>query len=866
MPTLIERGTGKRVQVDGDQAHDAVLSGKYGFETGSRVPVVQADGTIGTVSSKDAAKALQQGLRLASDEQYRGAQYAAKYENSPLSAALHTATAAGQGALRAVTLGASDAAQIELGRLTGGESGATFARDFLVGQKSEHPYAEGAGQVAGFVAPALLSGGSSAVGGAAKGIIAAGRATEAGVARMLGGGVGARIAGSAAGAGVEAAAMGVGHDVSEAALENRPLVAESMVGHGLLNFATGAALGGVLKGSGELLGRALSGTGGAKAPGMAAWAEGQANRHAFDSLGAGKADAIKADKMLGGADRIGAVVRKELPEEMGKRYGRATREELAAAAESRVKKIGSEIGDAVKRVDEEVAASRPKDIVTRVADDVPEVQLRNGAPVDAALPIPEEMGQSLYAPGRKSAADRMNPLKIRQPAEHIDAALPEGLAADIAPTKLVTTPGKAAVTGPSVQNVIDRARTEILAPLEKMPGFEGVAGPVAKYLESLETKVGSAPTSFSRFHEIRKALDDLIYRNRGPNAPLHIQELRAVRSLMEDEMTAAMEHVSPEVRAAYDAAKQRYSAMRFASDVLDKKVAAEAYANRAVSLTDTIAAGAGLASGGAIGGLVTGTANNIMRTRGSMIAADAFQTFAKLAGAERASVNLAGDVTKSVRSFLSAPLAGAVAVAELDIHKQMARVAELSGNPAKRAETFAQSVQGLQKEAPEVAQEAVATMDRGVAFLASKLPVDRSGDGSLQPLAERSAVTAEQKRKWAIYARTVDDPRTALKDLKAGRFQPEQAEALKAVYPEIYAQTQKAIVQQLAESKKKLPLAKAATLGVLLGTGGAPELQPARIQSYQRTYQQSRPAPKPSGKKVNLGKSFQTGTQRLESR
>jgi len=791
VPSLIDRATGKVVQVADEQAAEAVTSGKFGFQAGTRVPVVQQDGTIGTVASKDAAKALAQGLTLATTDQFKGAQYAAKYEGSPLAAAFQTAASTGQGMLRSLSLGTSDAAQIGLAQALGDGTDANFVREGLRDQKAAHPWAEAAGEVGGFLLPAALTGGASAAGAVPRGIMSAGRATEAGVARMLGGGTAARIAGAATGAGTEAALMGVGHDISDAALENKPLTAEAMLAHGALNFATGAAIGGALKGGGEGLARVLSRGGDAAAPGVSAKLADIADKHAFDSLGA---DLTAVRKAGDRAAQIGKDFRELIPEYLGKRIGTASREELAEAAEKGVETIGKKVGAAVKSVDESIAAS----------------------------PMTGEIAAN--APG------------------------------------------------PSMRNVVEKARTEILHPLEEMPGFEGVHSKVASYLDSLEAKAGDGPMTFAKYHEMRQGLDKLIYRNVKTATPAeHIMELRAVRGLMEDEMTAAMQSVDPTARAAYDAAKGQYASMKFASDALTKKVAREEFANRAVSLTDTISAGAGLASGGIFGGAAAGLANNIVRTRGSMIAADAFGTLAKLTSAERATTRVTSEITNSVKGFFSsvphASELGAQVVTQANVAKYMDSVANLNANPAAQAEKFAQSMGDLPKTAPELTQELAATNTRGLAFLASKLPPNRSGDGSLQPLAEKSALTTEQKRKWALYANTVNDPRSALRDLKSGRFTPEQAEALRVVYPQLYAVVQKAAMEQLAAQKEKLPLAKSAALGTILGVPGAAALTPQRLQANQAVYQQPKQGRAPRAAKApSIASAFKTTSQRLESR
>ena len=877
MPSLIDRATGKVVQVADDQAAQAVQSGKFGFQAGTRVPVVQQDGTIGTVASKDAAKALAQGLTLATEDQHRGAQFAAKYESNPISSAIMTTAAAGQGLLRSLTLGASDAAQTALM----GPGSAEFLRD----QKAAHPYAEGAGQVAGFLAPALLSGGTSAVAKAGlsvpRGIMGAGRAVEGGVARMLGGGALARVGGAAAGAGTEAALMGVGHDISDAALENKPLTAEAMLAHGALNFATGAAIGGIFKGAGEGLSKVLSRGGDAAAPGMSAKLDEMADAAFSRQIGITKPQLAK--RLADGEYAIEnfRAGRKLVQDELGSNYA-ANPEQVHEAAQSILQRAGKERGAAVDALDRELAAKMPEpspSTFARVADDAAELD------VSGAVESPSLKG--MYR-GEKPMAERIGAIRTGKApngidaslptgsARSIDAALPENGAVNIPGTKLVEVPGAVpanTIAGPSFVRAAEELETKILPELRQFSGSLNKSA-IAE-VEALAADLRSAAetpskTPFRDAFNMRRRIDKVINWNKGVTEGTVGDVRENLRGILETEFKAAASEVAPELAAKYISSGKTFEAVADIAKAAEKRLAGD-MALQQFSLGDKIMAGIGGGIGGIPGAIAGGVAGNVARSRGNMFAANAFSALAKLTSAERATSRVTSEITQSVKGFFSAaPHAselGAQAVTQANVAKYMDSVAELNANPAAQAEKFAMSMGDLPKTAPELTQELAATNTRGLAFLASKLPPNRSGDGSLQPLAETSALTSEQKRKWALYANTVNDPRSALKDLKSGRFTPEQAEALRVVYPQLYAVVQKAATEQLAATKTKLPLAKSAALGSILGVPGAAALTPARLQANQAVYQQPKQgrAPRP-GKVPSVANAFRTSSQRLESR
>lgn len=257
---VIDASTGEAVEVEEAEASAGLASGRYRSGDGAPVRVRLADGGVAEADAAGAADLLRSGAAVGLDtpEYAEERRLEREYGDSPVRAGV-------AGAARGVTVGLSDVAGSALG----------FAEPLRELQE-RNPDASTAGEVAGTIAPLLLSGGSSAVAragvGAARaaeggglltralriatapsrGVAAAGELAERSVLGLLGGtartGSG-RIAQRAASLGaagaVEGAAYGAGDVLSESALGDHELTAETLLaglGYGALSGGAGGAL------------------------------------------------------------------------------------------------------------------------------------------------------------------------------------------------------------------------------------------------------------------------------------------------------------------------------------------------------------------------------------------------------------------------------------------------------------------------------------------------------------------------------------------------------------------------------------------------------------------------------------------------
>lgn len=224
---------------------EQALSKAYQAATPStRVPMQTRGGGYVTVDANDLQQALDAGAKIVPPEVYKKAENEAKYGG--LGTLWEASTHA---AARGATMGATDYGTIELARLIGGDELANKARERLAGLKEYHDIASPISELGGFAASTAATGG--ALGGLTKGagLLARGaRAIES--AEGLGG-IAARLGTNI----VKEAAINslyeTGEGISEAALGDHELTAESLLAHAKHGAVMGALFGGAFGVAGE---------------------------------------------------------------------------------------------------------------------------------------------------------------------------------------------------------------------------------------------------------------------------------------------------------------------------------------------------------------------------------------------------------------------------------------------------------------------------------------------------------------------------------------------------------------------------------------------------------------------------------------
>lgn len=148
-----------------------------------------------------------------------------------------------------------------------------------------------------------------------------------------------------------------------------------------------------------------------------------------------------------------------------------------------------------------------------------------------------------------------------------------------------------------------------------------------------------------------------------------------------------------------------------------------------------------------------------------------------------------------------------------------------AANPVQFAEKLTANLGGANDAAPAVSLQAIATVNRAVQFLHSKAPKDTLPSTELIPTKRKFEPTKTEISRFGRYVEAVENPASVLEDLSTGTLSREAVEALRTVYPNMYAEVQAQITQRLAEVDSELPHAAKVQLGILFGIPTMPSMQ-----------------------------------------
>lgn len=876
---LVDRRTGALVDVPDTDAAAAFKSGLYGIPKGAALPVA-TPGMVGTVDAKDAGQALSQGMTVPEEERFRKAQDETRYGGAG-GAAIATGLGAVRGAASSFALPfdaiATEAAGIPNGFVQGREeidpyrgkrtlSGKDVVREALAGYQRENPNASMAGELAGIAGAAYLGGG-------ALGRVAAG--AEAGAEAI---GLGRLGTGALRGAAEGGFLSGVSA-VNEAALGNSDLNAEKVVagiGHGaFLGAGLGAGFAGlgmakdaVRDAGGRFLARlhpadvdALA----EKAFGYAPEGIGQRVQKAYAKAAAGVAgkDAEVVDKLTSlspeGAEarRIAVYdapkIQEEAQRQIREQIDGLLRSGDLVSAEARGALKADYVRKAVKTGNEAEVRAFGKNQISRIIDGV-DAEL---AHADGVAP---QMVKSLETTSR--AAYRA--------LEAIESG--DNAAAFVEFDGLKRAMQRLAKNGTrSVQNIADPL--EQLAARRSLDFVKGAAQELRAGLEdealwgkaAVDQKVinGAWTKQLDASERFHRALTTETVRD--PNDPY--RRLRGADPAKVESYTKNL--VNPNNDLTHTAVRDFVSSSRELSEAIQKsydippekaaevarvRAASEAFqstiartekslvlANQFRELTsgtnDSLAAmlgTVGFTAGGLPGGIV-GAGVGALANPG--------RTVAQLAAVERLLTKVDSRVGSSVRSFLRGDRR--IGVREVPeaaspkgfekMTKALSEAVDADGNitPAGQAKV-ADALGDLHESAPNLAVAVSGTAIRVSQFLASKLPPGMRNPFDLFPGDEPPLVSDTERETFARYTKAAQDPMSVLDRYARGDVTPEETEALRVCYPQLYAQVQQQIHEQITKAQaagKPLDYEQRIATGVLFGTRTDATMDPAVLMA-----------------------------------
>lgn len=301
-----------------------------------------------------------------------------------------------------------------------------------------------------------------------------------------------------------------------------------------------------------------------------------------------------------------------------------------------------------------------------------------------------------------------------------------------------------------------------------------------------------------------------------------------------------------------------------------EKVAGQA--QRRAIFGGAIAAGAGMAAGmgggeAAVGGGMVGTAIANPALAARMLAAARVSIGKRsgaILGAAGGVANRARGITegigKAARPAGRALVGGALFMAYRD---KVREIVDATTNVA--------TVPELDTITPGLSGALAAKRAAALDFLKSKAPTGALGGGGMFAHLETPPVTEYQARRFFEYVRGVEDPLAVLEQVKSGDISPEAIEAVRAVYPETFAEMQQVVTEQLAGLKEPPPYESRLELYRVFGVASDRSLSPeffATVQSLPGTMPTEAPQQRPAGaaKAGQLSQLTLSDTARIQTR
>lgn len=801
-------------------------------------------GELGTVPASQAAAAIRSGsFEQVSGEEYRKAEIAERRKGLG-----QTALAGIEGIGRGASFGGTD----YLARKLAPE----YANE-MAERKEAHPIVSTTGEIAGAVAPVLLSGGTGAVAKGAslaptslaarlgEGAASVGRAVVGEGAPSLLGRMAQRAVPMAAQGATEGALYGAGQAVSEAALGDEQLTAERLVA-GMKGGALAGLIGGGTLGAGLELGKYA----GQKAlaivgeTGLRDFFQSVADKSTIRALGASARDvramggmAKSAEKMEERIASISDEVRSFQFKNGEKLFGiSSTTDKLAEALPRARSEVGAELGQ---------LRSKVAGLIEKDASLAPDVS-----------GFLQRVESQVLEPMRLSALPEMQARALKV----------EGSIAELR---------RMAAQGSS---------------------------PVVR--RGVEGAVTAKPVTIEQLTKVRQDIDRFLYPKSKAGLvipPEHQAELLQVNRMLEETIEEATEKALEKagdkaMLGKYTELKDKFRNLSDASRIV-QDAEARSTARNAVSLSDKMAGIGGFAGTLATGvggvpalgaALVTGGANRLANTYGNQAAALAFNRLARIshasAEADRALTQgvkafFEGAKTAAFKTAVEAPVlnprpALAARTPEERYEQASGELSRLMTAPERAFDRVAQHVAPIAPEAPKVAANVANIAMTAAQALEKRRPVpSRSAQVALIPAPASPPDDAAR----AKFLRHMDgaDPQTVIKLIKQGRLTKDEMDIHKEVLPRLYEREAELFTEEaiaLGAKGKDLSYEKKIQASIFLGTPLDPTLTPAFIRTVQAMHkanggggqsqqaQASNAAPK---RQLDIAGSYETASDRI---
>lgn len=388
----------------------------------------------------------------------------------------------------------------------------------------------------------------------------------------------------------------------------------------------------------------------------------------------------------------------------------------------------------------------------------------------------------------------------------------------------------------------------------RQPGMEHLFGEedlkqAESILEKLKSKYGESP-DFRQIARMRKDIDTrLTVFNRPRGAPMTDAEANVLRlrGIVEDEAERAANEASTELGGnlgdRYKIAKEKYADLAVAKQILSREVA-RGSGTHSISLTDVIAAAAGLAHGGpggVVGGAIAGAVNHVRHQFGNQLASYALRKASSLGTIQRASAHVDTALRDGTRAFLEGS-AAPVRPRKILTSGDVEAIKEATRDPQAVTARATRMLGDLPQHAPKVAAAAAYNVANAASYLSRTLPSPTPPSQFSFGAAPPGALSTTDLHAATSRVETIQDPTIVLDRLREGRLTPEHVEALKEGKPESFAAMQQYIRDHGAELRPSLSIQQQVALSMLFETPLLSAMAPENVAAFQAVFN-TKPAP-----------------------
>lgn len=815
MILLYDPKTGEQVRVRPEHAREALRSGLT-MAKGQTVDLVDVDGNVGSVGSPmELDQALAGGGRIETEDEAHKRHLEEKYGDRDLAAF-------GAGAARALSFGLSDHALTSL-EITD--------RETLAGLQDANPTASTAGEIVGLTGSMLLPGGQlGAVGRLARGATAlprlagtAGRlaaksAVKETARRTLAREVLEKAAQAGIGGGVEGAIYGAGKFLSDKAIKDPDMTAETMLAYMGLGALTGGGAGAGLSAGGTLMSHGVK-----RASTLAKAAFTRSFKESLDELAT--ESAVKA------TGARGSDIRKLGSQKKVDQIGRDLLDHRLRDG-STILKAGDKADDmlprlrtAAKEVGEDLGSMRDK------VDDFIETKATELRPdVDAYL---AKVDDEVLAPLKASAVAsvRKKAVKVERELAELRGAgrmrlrdlekVRRDLADIVYPKK---APGQGLPPQPP-EHVQELMRAERM-----------MADLIEDTTEQAVGKMGGAAGEYARL----KRLNESFIKATKMAEKADLQDL-GNRALSPSDYGFGLGGAGLSMMTGGVAPVATGAASAVGHNIVRER--GRAVVARLADKASKLAA-----------------VQRASKTIGDSIDDNMTKFLSRFDGSKRAP--LASMPTAAV-ALQSANYGARVAGHEEKAIERAEQLARLVADPEALADQIASNLLDIEDAAPAVAQRTAALAAQAAGYLHSKAQglFPSPGHVTLQPQHESRRYDRRRVAKFARYVEAVEQPTKVFERLARGEVSIEGVETLRALYPRLYQLAQTRMVEAVSKLPRKLTLEESTKISLFMGAPTSAMLTPGFLSRQQTMYRQPQGGQGPNGLRLTGLEQLETASQ-----